>query len=56
MVQQSRILCDARNTGDTSSIPGSGRFPERGNSNLKNANTEKLGRLQSKGWQGIRHD
>ena len=49
--------CNAGNPGDSSSIPGLGRFPGGGNGNplqyscLENPQTEELGRLQSKGLQ-----
>ena len=52
----------ACNAGDQGLIPGSGRSPVEGNSNLlwylawKIPWTEKLGRLQSVGSQRVGHD
>ena len=50
------------NAGDLGVIPGLGRFPGEGNSNLLQYSpwripwTEEPGRLQSVGFQRVKHD
>ena len=54
--------CNAEDTGDTGSIPGSGRSPKEGNSNtlqyscLKSPMDKEPGRLHSMGSQRAGHD
>ena len=53
--------CNAGDTGDEGLIPGSGRSSKEENYNLlqysclKNPWSEEPGRLQSKGWQKVKH-
>ena len=51
------LPANARDTGDTSSIPGSGRYPGVRNGNpLRYSWTGEPGRLQSMGSQRVRRD
>ena len=56
------LPANAGDSGDASSIPGSGRCPGGGNGNplqyscLKNPMDNEPGGLESMGWQRVRHD
>ena len=56
------VKASACNVGDLGSIPGLGRSPGGGNGNHSSTLAWKIpwakepGRLQSMGWQRVRHD
>ena len=62
MVQGKESACNAGDTEDTGSIPGSGRSPGEGNDNplqysyLENPMTEDSGGIQSMRSQKVRHN